>query len=245
MKKRNSRIRYNNKLLQEYCNNNKITLLKDYKKETINRNTIINANCLNCNDICSKSFKQFIKTGCFCKFHTLKNARDKMKTTCLKRYGCENPQQNEEVRDKMKTTCLKRYGCEHPQQNAEISEKASKNAYNSYDYKFPSGRIERIQGYESYMLNDLLKEGILEEDIIVNRSKVPKVWYKDKSDKRRRHYVDCFVKSQNRCIETKSTWTAEKKKDCIYLKQQALKDADYKSEIWIYDCKGEIVEKIL
>jgi hypothetical protein len=37
---------------------------------------------------------------------------------------------------------------------------------------------------------------------------------------------------------------ATKKKDCIYLKQQALKDAGYKCEIWVYDGKGELVNKI-
>lgn len=43
-------------------------------------------------------------------------------------------------------------------------------------------------------------------------------------------------------IEVKSTWTAKKKKDCIFLKQNAAKELGYKYEIWIYNCKGEIVE---
>ena len=95
------------------------------------------------------------------------------------------------------------------------------------------------------MLNDLLqKENILEDDIVVSRSDVPSVWYDDSCGKKRRYFVDCFIKSQNRCIEAKSTWTAAKKKDCIYLKQQALKNAGYLCEIWIYDSNGEIVEKI-
>ena len=383
MNKRNTPIRYDNKLLEKYCNENKITLLQDYNNENVKRETIINAKCLNCHDNSNKKFSQFIKSGCFCKFHTEKNKQEKRKTTCLSKYGCEfsqqnkevkekmkatnlekygcehvlqnkeikekikatnlekfgciypsqnkeikekvkasnlekfgcenalqnkevrekgkatnlqkygceyaqqnkevkekikatnlekygceypqqnkeikekskescfknfgceHPQQNKEVREKGKATCLEKYGCIHPFQNAEISEKASKNAYKSYDYTFPSGRIERIQGYENYMLNDLLKAGNLEEDIVVNRSEVPEVWYKDTSGKERRYFVDCFIKSQNRCIEAKSTWTAEKKQDCIYLKQQALKDAGYKCEIWVYDGKGEMVEKIL
>ena len=129
--------------------------------------------------------------------------------------------------------------------NSEISEKASKNAYKAYEYTFPSGRIERIQGYEKYMLNDLLeKEQVHEDDIVVNRSDVPCVWYEDLNGKQHRYFVDCFIKSQNRCIEAKSTWTAYKKQDCIYLKQEALKDAGYGCEIWIYDADGEIVEKI-
>ena len=147
------------------------------------------------------------------------------------------------MREKSKKTCLEKYGVEYSSQAPTISEKQSKNAYKSYDYIFPSGRIERIQGYENYMLNDLLqKEGILEDDIVVNRAEVPSVWYEDTNEKKRRYFVDCFIKSQNRCIEAKSTWTAAKKKDCIYLKQQALKEAGYSCEIWIYNGKGELVE---
>lgn len=314
MNERNPKMRYDNKLLQKYCNENDITLLKDYSNENLVRDTIINAKCLNCHEICSKNFRQFINSGCFCNSHTEENKKEKMKATCLERfgyeyasksgefkekiketclekygcessnqseevkkrkkittlknyscenpsqsekvkerkkittlknYGCESPLQSEEIKEKIKATCLEKYGCENPSQNAEISEKASKNAYKSHDYTFPSGRIEKIQGYEKYMLNDLLKEGILEEHIIVNRTEVPEAWYKDISGKKRRYFVDCFIKSQNRCIETKSTWTAEKKQDCVYLKQQALKDAGYKCEIWVYNGKGEIVEKIL
>jgi hypothetical protein len=184
------------------------------------------------------------KYGCEHAFQS-EEVKEKIKATNLEKYGCEHAFQSEEVKEKIKATNLEKYGCEHPFQNAEISEKASKNAYKSYDYTFPSGRIDKIQGYEKYMLNDLLKEGILEEDIIVNRSEVPEVWYKDTSGKERRYFVDCFIKSQNRCIEAKSTWTAEKKQDYIYLKQQALKDAGYKCEIWVYNGKGEMVEKIL
>lgn len=57
--------------------------------------------------------------------------------------------------------------------------------------------------------------------------------------KKHRYYVDCFIKSQNRYIEVKSIWTAEKGKDVIFLKQKVLKDAGYKCEIWIYNKKGE------
>ena len=33
-----------------------------------------------------------------------------------------------------------------------------------------------------------------------------------------------------------------KEKDCIFLKQQALKDAGYECEIWVYNKKGEKIE---
>jgi hypothetical protein len=171
------------------------------------------------------------------------NIKNKKEIKCLYSLGVKNPFQSEEVKDKIKQTNLEKYGVEYAQQNSEVAEKSSKNAYKSKDYIFPSGRIERIQGYEHYMLSELLQqENILEDDILVSRKEVPSVWYEDANGTKRRYFVDCFIKSQNRCIETKSTWTAEKKKDCIFLKQQALKDAGYKCEIWVYNSKGEKVE---
>ena len=50
------------------------------------------------------------------------------------------------------------------------------------------------------MLNDLLKENISENDIIVKRNKIPTVLYIDENGKKHKYYVDCFIKSQNRCI---------------------------------------------
>lgn len=70
---------------------------------------------------------------------------------------------------------------------------------------------------------------------------VPEVCYEDNEGKRHRYYVDIFIPSQNRCIEVKSTWTLEKKKHIVFIKQQAVKDAGYKCEIWIYNAKEERV----
>jgi hypothetical protein len=88
----------------------------------------------------------------------------------------------------------------------------------------------------------LLKNDILEEDIINGCKNVPEIWYKDENNKKHRHYVDIFIPSQNRCIEVKSSWTAEKKKDYIFLKQQAGKELGYNYEIWVFNGKGEKVE---
>ena len=175
-----------------------------------------------------------------------REVREKTKATNLERYGVENVLQSEKVKDQIKVTNMERYGVEYPLQNAGVSERASKNSYKSRDYIFPSERIETIQGYEHFMLNHLLeKEKVLEDDILVNRSDMPIVWYEDAEGVSHRYFVDCFIKSQNRCIEAKSTWTAEKKKENIYLKQNALKNAGYICEIWIYNNKGELVDKKL
>ena len=164
--------------------------------------------------------------------------KQKIKNTMIERYGVENPSQNEEIQ-----TSLQRYGVNHPSQNAEYMDNLAKLSFKLKDYILPTGNIIKIQGYEHFAYNDLLqKENILEEDIINGCKNVPIIWYEDENRIKRRHFVDIFIPSQNRCIEIKSTWTAKKKKDCIFLKQQAGKELGYNYEIWVYNQKGERVE---
>ena len=171
-----------------------------------------------------------------------KEIKNKTKNANLKNNGVEYPQQSYTIKLKTIKTNNRKFGVDYPAQNTEIMEKQSKNAYKLKDYTLPSGNILKIQGYENYALDDILKEGILEEEIINGCNNVPEIWYTDENNKKHRHYVDIFIPSQNRCIEVKSTWTAEKKKDCIFLKQQAGKELGYNYEIWVYDGKGEKVE---
>ena len=172
--------------------------------------------------------------------------QNKFKKTCFEKYGNEYPIQNKEIKDKLKKTCLEKYGVEYPMQNQEIMEKSSKNAYNLKQFLLPSGNIIKLQGYEHYALKELLtKENISEDDIFTGCKNVPTIWYNDDNGKKHRHYVDIFIPSQNKCIEVKSTWTAKKKQNCIFLKQNAAKALGFLYELWIYDRKGNRVEIII
>ena len=175
--------------------------------------------------------------------HPMKNEefKTKLRETTLEKYGVEYYSQTKECQDKIKITCLEKYGVEHPTQNLEIMEKISKNVYKQKNFKFPSGKEIKCQGYEPFALKELI-QNIHEDDIKTGCKNVPTIWYNDESGKKHRHYVDIFIPSQNRCIEVKSTWTAKKKKDNIFLKQNAGKEVGYKYEIWVYDCKGNKVE---
>ena len=170
--------------------------------------------------------------------------KEKIKATCLGKYGVKHPLQKQEVRDKIKATCLEKYGFENPSQNPEIADKSSKASYSRKDYTLPSGKIIQVQGYEPYALDEL-EHTFNEEDIITGSGSVPEIWYDDDEGLKHRHFVDIFIPSQNKCIEVKSTWTAEKKKDNIFKKQQAGKQLGYNYEIWIYNSKGEKVECIV
>jgi hypothetical protein len=196
----------------------------------------------------------------------VKEVRDKIKTTCLskygvefvtkiegflekgrkttqERYGVDHASQCPVLKEKRIQKCLVKYGVEHPMLVAEIADKCSKAAYKLKDYVMPSGAILQIQGYENFALDQLLK-CIDETDIVHGSTNVPEIWYHDDDDKRHRHYVDFYIRSLNKCIEVKSTWTAEKKEDNIFRKQNAAKQLGFAYEIWIYDAKGFRVELI-
>jgi hypothetical protein len=216
-----TKIRYNNRFLKEYCSKHKIELLENYDDISLNRETIIKAKCLsiNCNEIVEKTFRN-IKNhgGCYCNNCTTTNSIIKIQQTNLERYGVKNTLQD-----------------------PDIAEKSSKNAYSLKKYIFPSGFEIDCQGYEPFALDEIIKT-IEEKDIITNRKKVPEIWYIDEDNKSHRHFVDIFIPSQNKCIEVKSTWTAHKKQDNIFKKQEAAKQLGYEYEIWIYDSKGNKIE---
>ena len=117
-----------------------------------------------------------------------------------------------------------------------------KGSYNKKQYTLPSGKIITYQGYENFALDELLfEEKIDEDDIITERNNVPEIWYNDENNKRHRHYVDIYIKSQNRCIEVKSTWTNQKKNNVLE-KKNAAESLGYKYDLWIYDKKRNKIE---
>ena len=167
-----------------------------------------------------------------------KDIKDKTIKTNLEKYGCKSPLGNLIIKQKMIEKNLKKYGVPHHSQNAEIAEHILKRSYTTKNYSFPSGKIISYQGYENFAFDELINiEHILEEDIVTKRTEVPEIWYTDKTNKLRRHYVDIYIKSQNRCIEVKSTWTNQEKNNVLEKKQSAI-NLGYKYEIWIFDRNG-------
>jgi len=177
--------------------------------------------------------------------HALQNADfiNKMKQTCLEKYGVENVFQNYGTIQKIKETCLQKYGVEHPLQNSEIATKAFKNTYNQKPFIFPSGVEIMCQGYEPFALDELIQT-TNETDIITGCNNVPRLTYVDENGKKHYHYVDIFIKSQNKCIEIKSLWTLNIQKDNVLLKQKFAKEQGYEYEIWVFNSKGEKIQCI-
>ena len=163
------------------------------------------------------------------------------KETCLKKYGVENCFQSKEIIEKIKKTNIKKYGVEYPSQNADIANKTLNNSFVSKNYILPSGKQIKYQGYENFALNEIINN-IDENDIITGCKNVPKITYNDENGKLHYHFVDIFIKSQNKCIEVKSTWTLNNKKSNVFLKQKYAKESGYDYEIWVYNSKGEKID---
>ena len=165
-----------------------------------------------------------------------KDIKDKLRSTFLKKYGVEHALQNKKCKDKMIQTNLKRYGVEHSQQNQEIQEKTQRNAKKYKPYKMPSGALRKVQGYEPFALNELIKS-YTEEQIKTDRKDVPRIEY-ILDNKKHYYFPDIYISHENYIIEIKSIWTYKKELDKNDKKAEACKKEGYKFEFWVYDCKG-------
>jgi hypothetical protein len=154
--------------------------------------------------------------------------REKMKKTNKERYGADFPLSSKIVQktikknnyekygnevflqsDAGKKLMVEKYGVENCMQCPEIFEKAQRAAFKLKRYKFPSGKIKELQGYEwKCMVYLLYVKNIPEDNIIVGAINMPKVLYTIPGEtKQRRYFMDAHLPVKNKGIEVKSTWT--------------------------------------
>lgn len=142
--------------------------------------------------------------------------------------GYENPFKNPEVIEKMKQTKIKKYG------------DLMKPTSHYKDFKFPSGKIVKIQGYEDITLKELLLR-LDENDIIVGRKEIEnyigKIFFFDSKGIKRIYYPDIYVISENKIYETKCQFTYDKHKEINELKKQAILNKNIDFEFKIHHSK--------
>ena len=165
--------------------------------------------------------------------------KEKTKKTNMERRGVEYSFQDPLVQEKAKATNLIRYGTENPMQNQGIQSKSQKSAYKLKLYTLPSGTQIKLQGYEPWALDELLKT-YKEDQIITDRAKVPRIEYKH-NDKTHYYFPDIYIPDANLIIEVKSTWTHKCKLDITLAKADATKALGYSFDLWIFDAKGKRV----
>ena len=80
--------------------------------------------------------------------------QNKIKQTCIDRYGVNNPLQSEEIKNQIKQTCLDRYGVEHPLQSEEIKDTVKQTFIERYGVNNP---------FQSEEIKNQIKQTMIEK----------------------------------------------------------------------------------
>jgi hypothetical protein len=250
-------MKYTRELLDTLLKEGDATLLGEYSN--YNQRMYVRFRC-KCGTEYEKRFEMLNKYKlAYCKECSIKKNNEKYKETCMKRFGVSNvsklpeimdkiknvfeekygghPKRTKEVQKKWVNTCLEKYGG-HPNQNPGVQAKAEHTSFQHRDYTMPSGKIVKIQGYEDKALDELL-ECFVEEDIIVGRGNVPTIHYTCKEGTERVYFPDFHILSMNTILEIKSEWTLTLKTCRLDEKAEAVKEARYNYEVWVYDGSKE------
>ena len=165
------------------------------------------------------------------------------KQTNLVKFGDTSYTRTEAYKKSRKATCMERYNVEHPMQNADIMAKADKKGVTYKTYTFPSGRQEKIQGYEHLAINHLLKT-YHEDDIKLGRKEQPDIWYNDEKGTKHRYFSDIYIPKHNLIVEVKSSWTYKLGTDLgkIQLQEQACKDEGYTYLCLVFNDHKELLD---
>jgi hypothetical protein len=169
----------------------------------------------------------------------LEKFKEKSRQTCLKNHGVKNSMQSKKIREKSQQTCIRNHGVRNPMQCPKIFGKQQKSAFKFKEYKFPSGRITQVQGYEPAALNALILI-YNEQDIQTSFENQLAIDYYSNDGKSHVYYPDIFVTSENMIIEVKSTYTYDLHKEKNELKARACVEQGYKFQFYIIDRKLSI-----
>ena len=186
----------------------------------------------------------------------------KMQETNLKKYGVKSTLSNLETKEKIRNSMLNKYGVDHPWKSEKIREKSGNtmearygariypktkqwmdrfmlhgwgNKY--YEYMMPSGNVIKIQGYEGFALDELLKK--YDESEIEVRKK-PKIFY-EYEGKKKIYKCDILIPGERKIIEVKSKFTYNLQINKNIEKARACVSEGYLFEFWIIDRKGNII----
>lgn len=171
--------------------------------------------------------------------------KNKKIETCRKNYGVDSPSQSPILREKYIKTIQEKYGVNFTNisQIPEIMDKKLITGISARNHMLPSGKIVRVQGYENFGIEYLLNIGINEDDIYIGNknieNEIGQIWFFDElNNKKRRYFPDIYIKSQNKIIEVKSTYTINLNPNLIELKKNAVIDKGLNFEFLIFDDKG-------
>lgn len=136
---------------------------------------------------------------------------------------------------KKEETFLNNYGVTHGAQSPIIQEKISKSGKFWKEYSMPSGKIVKFQGYENRALDDLLNNGILEDEIDIHCKTIKKEFMYYFNGMYRAYLPDIYVPYTNTIIEVKSEYIFKKELQQNIQKAKCCIAQGYEFEFWIYE----------
>ena len=184
---------------------------------------------------------------------------EKQKETFVNNYGVDNPMKVVKIQKqavvtkkeiygpdwvnnkKARETCMSKYGVDWSSKDPAIFIKQQAKQTFTKLYTFPSGVSYNVQGYEPLAINLLLTQGYSENDIqLINR---PSIKYIGVNNLSRVYHPDIIIRSENRIIEVKSTYTVKIDSNLPY-KKIACEEQGWKFDLWVFDNKHDLVDII-
>jgi hypothetical protein len=189
-----------------------------------------------------KSIKTCLEKYGFTSYTKTEEFKNRLRETFLKNWGVDWYTKSNDFLNKFRNTCLEKYGTEHYMLNDDFSLSVKKQFK---DYKLPSNSIVRIQGYEKFAL-DILVKNHNEEDIIISNKEIREeigILNYIMDNKHKTYIPDIYIKSENKIIEVKSKWTYELELNKNILKKESCESIGINFEFWIFNKKGELIIK--
>jgi hypothetical protein len=90
----------------------------------------------------------------------------KMRETCLKNHGVENPGQSKIIKEKIKETCIKTYGVDHPVKSNAVKEKMRETCLKNHGVENPG---------QSKIIKEKIKETCIKTYGVDHNLKIPYV----------------------------------------------------------------------
>jgi len=180
--------------------------------------------------------------------------REKFRQKSLEKYGTEHPMLSSEIKNKVSKTIKDKYGKDWYNLTNEFKEYCYRVKDEKYghpiigyklkEYKLPSGKVIKVQGYENFALNILLKK-YREENLSITyseiREEIGTINYL-MDDKEKIYLPDIYIIPENKIIEVKSDYTYNLSLDQNFLKKDACLSSGMLFEFWILDKKGNLLE---
>lgn len=179
---------------------------------------------------------------------------EKYKRAILNKYGVTHPMLSEEHKQKVSKTIKERYGKDWYNLTNEFKDQCFEIKQSKYgtpvigykikEYELPSGKIVKVQGYENFALDILLKDHN-EEDLCISyydiKEEIGTINYL-MNESERIYLPDIYIKSYNKIIEVKSEYTYKLEEEKNQIKKQTCLDMGMSFEFWIIDKRGNLID---